>query len=74
MTDRVGYFLSFAVGKTASRPGKCLRDFRRRFSGETSPQQRLDLMLALAFRFASGLPDAELYIGNWPTLLPAASE
>ena len=70
MTDRVGYFLSFSVGKTTSRPGKCLGDFRRRFLSDTSPQQRLDLMLALAFRLASGIPDAELYIRNWSTLLP----
>jgi hypothetical protein len=40
--------------------------FERRFLHEASPRQRLDVMLALAFRFSSGIPDSEVYIRNWP--------
>jgi 1,2-diacylglycerol 3-alpha-glucosyltransferase len=65
-TDEVGYFLSFSVGKAAARPAACLRDFQRRFITGASARQLLDVMLALAFRFACGIPDADLYIRSWP--------
>jgi len=67
-TDEVGYFLSFSVGKVGARPGVWLRDFQRRFVTGASPRQLLDVMLALAFRFACGIPDAEFYIRHWPVL------
>ena len=73
LTDPVGYFLSFSVGKTGTQPASCLREFQRRYSSETAPQRRLDLMLALAYRFACGIPDAEFYMRHWPGLLPPAS-
>lgn len=73
-TDEVGYFLSFSVGKTASRPAKCFRAFQRRFLDQATPQQCLDAMLALAYRFACGIPDADFYIRNWPLSLPTSSQ
>jgi hypothetical protein len=71
MTDSVGWFLSFSVGKLHHKPSDCLREFREHFLPAISPQARLDLMLALAFRYASGIPESEFYIRNWRTLSPA---
>jgi glycosyltransferase involved in cell wall biosynthesis len=68
MTDRAGFFLSFNIGKVASRPETCLREFQNRFLLKASPQQELDIMLVLAFRFASNIGAAEFYIRNWNRL------
>jgi glycosyltransferase involved in cell wall biosynthesis len=68
MTDRACFFLSFNIGKVASRPETCLREFQSRFLLKASPQQKLDIMLVLAFRFASNTGAAEFYIRNWNRL------
>jgi len=62
LADVVGYFLSFSVGKVMRSPGVHLRKFAKRFLADGDPQRRLDVMLALAYRHACGLPDAEVYM------------
>jgi hypothetical protein len=74
MADEAGYFLSFAVGRATRRRGACLGEFQKRFLDEASTQRRLDVMLALAFRFSTGIADSEFYMENWPVLAGAASQ
>jgi 1,2-diacylglycerol 3-alpha-glucosyltransferase len=66
LTDVVGYFLSFSVGKAIYSPAHHAQKFAKHFLKNVDPQRRLDIMLALAFRFSSGLPDAEVYLRHCP--------
>jgi hypothetical protein len=66
LTDAVGYFLSFAVGKIIPHPGHHVRRFVNKFLNGGDPQRRLDVMLALAYRHSCGLPDAQVYMRRFP--------
>jgi hypothetical protein len=68
MADEVSFFLSFSIHKATARREACLRDFEKRFLREASMQRRLDVMLALAFRYSTGVADSEFYMENWPVL------
>jgi hypothetical protein len=65
LVDRVGYFLSFSVGKSIQRPGRHMQRFAKQFLEGADSQRRLDVMLALAYRHASGIPDAVVYMRHW---------
>ncbi len=62
LTDVVGFFLSFSVGKATKSPVHCAQEVSEQFLKKSGPEWHLNVMLALAFRHASGLPDAEVYI------------
>jgi aminoglycoside phosphotransferase family enzyme len=65
LTDPVGYFLSFTVGKAARDPARHVEAFERRFLKGADDRRVLDVMLALAHRHAAGLPDAAVYMKHW---------
>jgi len=65
LTDSLGYFLSFSVGKVASHPRPHLRALASRFLEGADSRRVLDVMLALAYRHACGLPDAAMYMRHW---------
>ncbi len=65
LTDAVGFFMSFTVGKVPRDPAAQLARFRARFLPDDSAQRRLDVMLAIAFRQASGVRDAGRLMAAW---------
>jgi glycosyltransferase involved in cell wall biosynthesis len=65
MTDEVGFFMSFTVGKAPRAPYPHLVSFRDYFLRGASPELRLDVMLALAYRHACGIPDAGAFMRKW---------
>ncbi|PWU09036.1 MAG: hypothetical protein C5B50_28215 [Verrucomicrobia bacterium] len=67
LTDEVGFFMSFSVGKAPRSPSRYLGRLREQFLKGAGKERRMDVMLALAFRHAAGIPDASAFICNWPT-------
>lgn len=65
LADSVGLFMSFTMGKTQRHPLASLQRIRARFLGDRSDQQRLAVMLAVAFRHACGIPDADSVMRVW---------
>jgi glycosyltransferase involved in cell wall biosynthesis len=66
LADAVGFFMSFTVGKIPRDPTAHLAGFQERFLSDNSEQQRLAVMLAVAFRHACGIPDAGRLMTAWP--------
>jgi glycosyltransferase involved in cell wall biosynthesis len=69
LADAVGFFMSFTVGKIPRDPTAHLARFQDRFLSDNSEQQRLAVMLAVAFRRACGIPDASRLMTAWPGIL-----
>ncbi|MGA3266045.1 MAG: glycosyltransferase [Verrucomicrobiota bacterium] len=65
LTDAVGFFMSFTVGKVPRDPAAQLAKFRAHFLPDDSAQRRLDIMLAIAFRNGCGVPDAGRLMAAW---------
>ena len=65
LSDSIGFFMSFTLSKTLRSPLVSLRQLRQRFLSNASDQRRLDVMLALAFRHACGVPDAAAIMQVW---------
>jgi hypothetical protein len=53
------------MAKTQRNPLATLRRIRESFLADRSDQRRLAVMLAVAFRHASGIPDADSVIRAW---------
>jgi hypothetical protein len=66
LADSIGLFMSFTMTKAQRHPLACLRRIEQRFLADRSDKQLLAVMLALAFRLASGIPDAASVIQVWP--------
>lgn len=67
-TDEVAWFLSFSVGEFEKRPTACMRDLRRRYLEDAGDEQRLNVMLAIAYRHSVDVPDAEFYMEHWSSV------
>jgi aminoglycoside phosphotransferase (APT) family kinase protein len=65
LADAVGFFMSFTVGKIRRDAATHLARFQDRFLSDNSEQQRLAVMLAVAFRHACGIPDAGRLMKAW---------
>jgi glycosyltransferase involved in cell wall biosynthesis len=65
LTDAVGFFMSFTVGKIPRNPMAHLARFHKRFLSDNSEHQRLAVMLAVAFRHSCGIPDAGRLMKTW---------
>jgi hypothetical protein len=65
LADSIGWFMSFTMAKTQRNPLATLRRIRESFLADRSDQRRLAVMLAVAFRHASGIPDADSVIRAW---------
>jgi hypothetical protein len=65
LTDSIGFFMSFTVGKSHRNPMAHLAKFQARFLSDRSEEQRVAVMLAVAFRFACGIPDAGTIMEVW---------
>jgi hypothetical protein len=55
----------FAAGKIPRNPTAHLAKFHERFLSDNSEQQRLAVMLAVAFRCGCGIPDAGRLMKAW---------
>ena len=64
LTDDIGLFLSFRVGRVARNPQPHIDEFVRYFEKQLY-LQRLDVMLAMAYRHACGFPDTPVYLSRW---------
>ncbi|MDH3512848.1 MAG: aminoglycoside phosphotransferase family protein [Gammaproteobacteria bacterium] len=65
MADQVSFFLALDPARTSADPLSALRRFHEQFLKKASPQRRCQIMMALAFRHATGALDAGLFINNW---------
>lgn len=65
LADALGLFMSFSMAKTQRHPLAALERIGERFSVGDSDQQRLAVMLALAFRHSCDIPDAASLIRVW---------
>jgi glycosyltransferase involved in cell wall biosynthesis len=65
LTDSVGFFMSFTVGKIPDDPAAYLARFQNQFLRDDSEERRLAIMLAVAFRHASGIADAGRLMKIW---------
>jgi hypothetical protein len=65
LADPIGLFMSFAMAKSQRNPLASLRRIGESFLADRSDQRRLAVMLALAFRHACGVPDADSVIRVW---------
>ena len=66
LTDVMGYYLSFSVGKASRKNHLAL--FAEKFLCKEMVFRRVDVMMALAYRHAIGIPDAQIYIRHWQSL------
>jgi hypothetical protein len=65
LSDSIGFFMSFTVGKSHRDPVSQVAGFRARFLRDSSQEHRAAVMLALAFRHARGIPDAGRIMKSW---------
>ncbi|MCX6930317.1 MAG: glycosyltransferase [Verrucomicrobia bacterium] len=73
LADEVGYFLSFSVGRASRNPHLHLRELASQFLEGADERRLLDVMLALAYRHASGIRDAQVYMKHWSLLAHSKS-
>jgi hypothetical protein len=65
LADSIGFFMSFALGKSHRNPRAHLARFQARFLSDNSEEQRVAVMLAVAFRHGYGIPDAGRIMKAW---------
>jgi hypothetical protein len=70
LTDQLGLFLSFTVGRAVSEPLRCGAILAREFL--TLRHDPIEVMLALAYRHACGFPDTPVYLQNWNAIISSA--
>jgi hypothetical protein len=65
LSDSIGFFMSFTVGKSHRDPTSHMAKFRARFLRDISREHRAAVMLAVAFRHGRGIPDASRIMQSW---------
>lgn len=68
LADEVSFFLDIHRPKTDSDHQTLITQFKTHFLAESDPIRRIDVMLALAFRFTVHKTDADLIISRWSHL------
>jgi hypothetical protein len=68
LTDEISFYLGVNRPRSSTDPGSLIARFRERFLGDGSPIRRVDVMLALAFRYTVNARPAGLLISNWDQL------
>jgi len=68
LADEISFFLSVHRPRTAADYETLIAGFRDRFLAENDPCQRVDVMLALAFRSTVNAHKADVIISRWEQL------
>lgn len=64
-TDGVGFYLSLNQPAVRADPVRWTSLFKKEFMSDARVNERLEIIMALAFRHAAGIDDATLIIQNW---------
>lgn len=64
-TDEVSFGMSMSISNVRANPVRGTKKFKTQYLTGIGKRERLDIMMALAFRHAAAIDDASLIIANW---------